>query len=231
MTRICTACAHTARQDIDKAIVAQQGYRRIASQYGLVETSVRRHAADHLLPELLIAWQAERAQNGQELADELRRWMGFISKLLEACDRWLTDPDDTTRYDLGPRAHEIMVHYEITERGPGGRPIVVRRKARLADLLPRVQALHEGLEVTLVEHKAADPRKLIIDATARLEGHLRLLAELVGKLQTQGAVSVVLAPEWLALRVKILDALAPFPEARYALAATIDGGVADALAR
>jgi len=231
MTRICTVCAHAARQEIDKAIVAQQGYRRIASQYGLVETSVRRHTADHLLPELLTAWQAERAQNGQELADELRRWMGFITKLLEACDRWLTDPDDTTRYDLGPRAHEIMVHYEVTERGPGGRPIVARRKARLSDLLPRVQAVHEGLSVTLIEHKAADPRKLIIDATARLEGHLRLLAELVGKLQTQGSVSIVLAPEWLTLRGAILTALAPFPEARYALAATIDRGVADARAR
>jgi hypothetical protein len=231
VTRICTVCAHTARQEIDKAIVAQQGYRRIASQYGLVETSVRRHAADHLLPELLAAWQAERAQNGQDLADELRRWMGFITKLLEACDRWLTDPDDTTRYDLGPRAHEIMVHYEATERGPGGRPMVVRRKARLSDLLPRVTASHEGIDITLIEHKAADPRKLIIDATARLDGHLRLLAELVGKLQTQGAVSIVLAPEWLTLRGAILAALAPFPEARYALAATIDRGVADALAR
>jgi len=232
MPRVCTVCAHRERHAIDTALVAATDpYRTIADRYGLSHQALIRHKADHVLAALLIAWQAERAQNGQELADELRRWMGFITKLLEACDRWLTDPDDHTRYDLNPRAHELMVHYEVTERGPAGRPVVVRRKARLSDLLPRVQALHEGLAVTLIEHKAADPRKLIIDATARLEGHLRLLAELVGKLQTQGAVSVVLAPEWLALRAKILAALAPFPEARYALAATIDAGVADALAR
>jgi len=232
MTRVCTVCSHPERRAIDKALVAATNpYRTIADEYGLSHQALIRHKADHVLADILTAWQAERAQNGQDLADELRRWMGFITKLLEACDRWLTDPDDTTRYDLGPRAHEIMVHYEATERGPGGRPIVARRKARLSDLLPRVQAVHDGLTVTLVEHKAADPRKLIIDATARLEGHLRLLAELVGKLQTQGSVSITLAPEWLTLRGEILTALAPFPEARYALAATIDRGVADALPR
>lgn len=231
MSRTCTVCAHRERHSIDTALVAQEPYRHIAKRYGLSNAALVRHKADHVLADILSAWQAERARNGQELADELRRWMGFITKLLEACDRWLTDPDDTTRYDLGPRAHEIMVHYEVTERGPAGRPVVARRKARLSDLLPRVQALHEGLEVTLIEHKAADPRKLIIDATARLEGHLRLLAELVGKLQTQGAVRIVLAPEWLTLRGQIVAALAPFPEARYALAGVLDTGVSDARPR
>lgn len=230
MTRTCTVCGHPERQAIDKALVAQEPYRTIADRYGLSHQALIRHKADHVLADILTAWQAERARNGQDLADELRRWMGFITKLLEACDRWLTDPDDSTRYDLGPRAHEIMVHYEEVQPTPKGAAIV-RRKARLADLLPRVTASHEGIDITLVEHKAADPRKLIIDATARLDGHLRLLAELVGKLQTQGAVSIVLAPEWLTLRGAILAALAPFPEARYALAATIDRGVADARAR
>lgn len=232
MTRACTVCRHPERHSIDKALIAAEDpYRTIADRHGLSHQALIRHKADHVLADLLAAWQAERAQNGQELADELRRWMGFITKLLEACDRWLTDPDDTTRYDLGPRAHEIMVHYEEQDVAPTGRPLVLRRKARLADLLARAAGAEGGATITLVEHKAADPRKLIIDATARLEGHLRLLAELVGKLQTQGSVSVVLAPEWQALRVKILDALAPYPEARYALAASIDVGMADARAR
>jgi hypothetical protein len=222
MTRTCTVCAHQDRHTIDKALVAvSDPYRDIARRYGLSKDALVRHKADHLLADLLAAWEAERAQNGQDLVGELRGWMGYITKLLDACDRWLTDPDDATRYDLGPRAHELMVHYEELEATPKG-ALVARRKARLSDLLPRVTEGREGLTITLIEHKAADPRKLIIDATARLEGHLRILAELVGKLQTQGTTNIAVAPEWLALRLRIVDALRPFPEAGLALAEVLD---------
>lgn len=226
MPRTCTVCAHRERKAIDQALVAAScPYRTIADRYGLSHQALIRHKADHVLADLLAAWEAERAQNGQELVGELRRWMGYITKVLEACDRWLTDPDDSTRYDLGPRAHELMVHYEVQDVTPQGRPLVVRRKARLADLLARAEAGLGDATITLVEHKAADPRKLIIDATARLEGHLRLLAELVGKLQTAGTISIALAPEWLALRARIVATLAPFSDARLALVEVLDVGV------
>jgi len=226
MGRVCTVCQHPDRQAIDKALVAATDpYRHIAARYALSTSALVRHKADHVLADLLAAWEGERAQNGQELVGELRRWMGYITKVLDACDRWLTDPDDATRYDLGPRAHELMVHYERVEPGPAGRPVVVRRKARLADLLARAEAGLGDATITLVEHKAADPRKLIIDATARLEGHLRLLAELVGKLQTAGTISIALAPEWQQLRARIVATLAPFPEARLALAEVLSAGV------
>ncbi len=225
MTRRCTVCSHPERHAIDKALVAVRGpYRDIARQYGLSKDALLRHKADHLLAEIVAAWQAERQTNGLELASELRGWMDTITKLLRACDEWLTDPDDTTRYDLGPRAHEIMVTYEVTERGPGGRPVVARRKARLSDLLPRVQAVHDGLTVTLVEHKAADPRKLLLDTTKTLESHLRLIAEIAGKVQTQGATTFLVSPEWTELRGRMLVALAEYPEARLALAATLEDG-------
>jgi len=225
MGRVCTACQHPERTAIDRALVAASSpYRTIADQYGLSHQALIRHKADHLLADLLAAWEAERAQNGQELVGELRRWMGYITKLLTACDRWLTDPDDGSRYDLGPRAHELLVHYEVQDITPQGRPLVVRRKARLADLLARAEAGLGDATITLVEHKAADPRKLIIDATARLEGHLRILAELVGKLQTAGTISIALAPEWLALRARIVATLGAFPEARVALAEVLSVG-------
>jgi len=223
MTRTCTVCGHPERQAIDKALVAQEPYRHIAERYGLSNAALVRHKADHVLAEIVAAWQAERQANGLELASELRGWMDTIGKLLRACDEWLTDPDDATRYDLGPRAHELLVHYEVTERGPAGRPVVMRRKARLSDLLPRVQALHDGLNVTLVEHKAADPRKLLLDTTKTLEGHLRLVAEIAGKVQTQGAITFLVSPEWTELRSRMLVALASFPEARLALAAALEG--------
>ncbi len=231
MSRTCTVCGHQERHAIDTALVAASDpYRTIADRYGLSHQALIRHKADHVLADLLAAWEAERAQNGQDLVAELRRWMGYITKVLEACDRWLTDPDDATRYDLGPRAHEVLVHYEEQDVTPQGRPLMLRRKARLSDLLERAEQGSGDVTITLVEHKAADPRKLIIDATARLEGHLRMLAELIGKLQTQGTTSIAVAPEWLALRTQLVAALAPFPEARIALAALIGEGDDHALA-
>ncbi len=228
MSRTCTVCSHPERATIDKALVAVQNpYRAIARQYGLSKDALLRHKADHLLAEIVAAWQEERQGNGLELAGEVRGWMTTIGKLLRACDEWLTDPDDHTRYDLSPRASELMVHYEEQDVTPQGRPLVVRRKARLSDLLKRAEAGSGDITITLVEHKAADPRKLLLDTTKTLEGHLRLVAEIAGKVQTQGTTTFLLSPEWVALRSRMLVALAPYPAARLALAATLDEGDAD----
>lgn len=278
MVRTCTICNHPDHQAIDKALVNKVPYRRIATQYfphgALTDSALRRHAAEHLLATIVDAWQAERHGNGRELADELRAWMDTLTKLLRACDEWLTDPDDATRYDLGPRATEIMVHYEAPRGGSpraalvdaviaaaralvaaGGleeriallaavgrldrrdgiaeddvAPVVVpverpiRRKARLSDLLARVDGEDKAGVVTYIESKVADPRKLIVDTSKALEGHLRLLGELVGKLQTQGTTNFLVSPEWGALRARMIAALAAYPEARLALAESLAEG-------
>ena len=274
MTRTCTICHHPDHQAIDKALVTKQPYRRIAATWGVTTGSLQRHAAEHLLATIVDAWQAERHRSGLELADELRAWMDTLTKLLRACDDWLTDPDDPTRYDLAPRAHEIMVVYEapaggsprvalaeaviaaaralvgtnaqaervallaavgrldrhdgIGEPSPG--PVVAppppprpqRRKAPLSELLARVDGDDRAGVVLMVESKVADPRKLIIDTSKALEGHLRLLGELVGKLQTQGTTNFLISPEWGELRTRMLAALAPFPDAQLALAGALD---------
>lgn len=223
MPRTCTVCSHPERQAIDKALVAVANpYRDIARHYALSKDALLRHKADHLLAEIVAAWQAERQANGLELAAELRGWMDTITKLLRACDEWLTDPEDAGRYDLGPRAHEVTIHYEEREVAGDGRTLVLRRKATLAALLARVERARRT--VTLVETKHADPRKLLLDTAKTLEGHLRLLAEIAGKVQTQGATTFLISPEWTALRGRMLVALAAFPEARLALAAALDAG-------
>jgi len=220
VSRTCTVCAHPERAVIDRALVADRDpYRDLAGRYGLTRSAIMRHKADHLLADIVAAWQDERRQHGLDLADELRGWMDHLNKLFAACDRWLTDPDDPTRYDLSPRAHEVMVHYEERQE-ERGRTTILRRKARLADLLDQVGT--DTRTVVLVEHKSADPRKLILDTSKTLESHLRLLGEIVGKLQTPGTTTFLVSPEWTALRTRMLAALAAYPEARYALAEAIE---------
>jgi len=130
MGRTCTVCQHPERKALDAALVAVESpYRDIARRYGLSKDALLRHKADHLLPEIVAAWQAERHGNGLELADELRGWMTTISKLMRACDDWLTDPDDPERFTLAPHTTEVVIHTE-EERGPDERPL--RRKLRRA---------------------------------------------------------------------------------------------------
>ena len=52
-------------------------------------------------------------------------------------------------------------------------------------------------------------------------GCLELLAKLTGELQQEGSINVLIAPEWLALRGALLAALAPYAEARTAVAAAL----------
>lgn len=221
MTQVCTVCRHPERHAIDKALVAATDpYRTIADQYGLSHQALMRHKADHLLAEIVAAWQAERQANGLELATELRAWMDTITKLLRACEEWLTDPDDPDRYYLGPRAADVWVVHEI-DRGENRRP--ERRKERLSTLLARVDGKPGVGDFVLAETKTADPRRLILETSKTLEGHLRLMGEIAGKIQTQGTTTFLISPEWLALRTRMLEALHPFPDARLALAAVVDG--------
>lgn len=223
MTRVCTVCLHPQRQEIDRALVAVSAhYRTIGAAYGLTRDALMRHKADHLLAAIVAAWQEERAANGQELAGELRGWMDALTKLLRACDEWLTDPHDPSRYDLAPRAHEVWCHYDAANGD--GRP--VRKKERLSALLARLElaGLREPYSFVMVEQKVADPRKLIIETSKALEGHLRLLGEIVGKLQTAGTTNFLITPEWGELRGRMLTALAQYPAARLALADVLSEG-------
>ena len=48
MPRTCSICTHDQRQAIDKAPLAGEPYRHIASRFGTSTTALQRHKADHL---------------------------------------------------------------------------------------------------------------------------------------------------------------------------------------
>ena len=50
---------------------------------------------------------------------------------------------------------------------------------------------------------------------------LELLAKLLGELDERPQVNVVLSAEWISVRAVLLSALAPFPDARAAVAARL----------
>jgi hypothetical protein len=72
MPRTCTICNHPEREAIDKALIDNVAFRRIATLYGLSEASVRRHKGDHLPGELVKSEQAAEIAHADSLIDQVR---------------------------------------------------------------------------------------------------------------------------------------------------------------
>jgi hypothetical protein len=190
MPRVCTICTHPERAAIDQALVGGESAPRIAAKYRVSEDAVTRHRA-HMA--------------------ELKRSMARVNLLFDACDRWLRDPENPEQYDVGPRAHDVVVTY--TERD-GDR--LVRKKARLSYLLDQ-----SGVDVDSAETKYADPRMLLLRTSAQLQSNLELIAKLIGQLDDRPVVNVLITPEWQKLRAVIIEALMDEPSARIKVAAAL----------
>jgi hypothetical protein len=235
MPRRCSVCDHPDRERINSALVAGDKLRNIAQRFATSEFALCRHKRDHL-PDTLTKAQgvkeaaqaaalveqrrdqeAQEVSHADDLMVELQRCMRRVNLLFDACHEWLQDPDDPERYTLEPRDNEVNVVVRTTDAE--GKPRTVRRKLR--ELLAEVETGRYTVE--RAEYKHADPRELVLKTAERLQGHLQLLAMLIGKLQSAPTINVLMAPEWVQVRGVLLDALAPFPEARVAVASRLAG--------
>jgi hypothetical protein len=99
--------------------------------------------------------------------------------------------------------------------------------AQADDLLGQVRSLQTRALAILDRAEEAGDLRSALGAIREARGNLELLAKLLGELDERPQVSVLVMPEWLALRAAILAALAPYADARAAVAATLlrlDGG-------
>lgn len=85
------------------------------------------------------------------------------------------------------------------------------------DLLAQVRALQARTLAILATAEGCGALAVALRAISEARGNLELLAKLLGELQQEGTVSVVMNPEWAQLRGIIVAAVAPYPEARRAL--------------
>jgi len=93
MAQVCTVCTHAARRAIDRELVAGRlASRRIASQHHLVETSIRRHAANHLPAAMVAAAEAEDVAHAIDIVQQLKAINGASLAILSEA-RQQRDPD------------------------------------------------------------------------------------------------------------------------------------------
>lgn len=229
MPRVCTICTHSQRTAIDRALVTGESYRDIAGRFAVSKAALERHKKSHLPETLVQAKAAQEMSDGIEVMDELQRCFRRVNLLFDACDRWLRDADDSTRYDIGPRADELMVTYEDVLENRNGDPYTVRRKRKLSELLPSIES--DTRTITLVEPKYADPRDLVLKTARQLQGQMELLSKLMGDLSDGNVTNITINPEWISIRAILVAALQPYPDARQAVAQRLqllEGGLSHA---
>ena len=86
MSRRCTVCGHPARNEIDEAIVHDVPIRRIAAQFGLKESSLRRHRK-HIRERLLAAKEADEALTAGKLLADLADLQSRVLALLDRAEK------------------------------------------------------------------------------------------------------------------------------------------------
>ena len=105
---------------------------------------------------------------------------------------------------------------------------VVVETERTKALLGRVEDLVARTETILGVAEASGKAQLALSAVREMRESLKLLGQVTGELRPEGTTVQVLnvqtSDEWVAIRGVMLDALAPFPEARAAVAHALAGG-------
>ncbi len=88
------------------------------------------------------------------------------------------------------------------------------------DVVRQLKAINVACLEILQKSRADGAHAISLRAVDRIQKQIELQAKLLGELQDGGGptVNVLVAPEWHELRVTVLQALTPYPEARAAVA-------------
>lgn len=168
---------HPKRNAIIKALINQTPYQTVADEYGLSYGSVQRYVSQKLRYTAAMAVK-EGNYDGAALLSRIEETIVYVQRMYEACDEWLRDPEDSTRYNLDARASEIEVTYDEYWEDSEGNQRKRRKKSRLQYLLNQADVMAE--DIIMVESKHADPRSLILDTARTLNRQLETLAKIAG---------------------------------------------------
>jgi len=95
----------------------------------------------------------------------------------------------------------------------------VKEIGQALDVVQQLRAINSATLQVLQKARESEKHTLSLQAVDRIHRQIELQAKLLGELQEAGPqVNVLVAPEWHEIRVHVLQALAPFPEAREAVA-------------
>ena len=202
---------HPKKAVIVKKLCAGVPFGEIVKQYGTSKSSLSRYMNDKLLPRAAAEMVKRDMRDGKMVLDEIDGIMEKMKKLLDACDDYLTDPADPTKYSLLPRAWEQDIKYmDYTDKEhPIQRTMTVQQ---LIDKMDKV-----NIEMQEIKYKHQDPRKIITDAANAMSKQLELLARIQGTIKDV-TINIINNPVWIEVQAVILKATEDYPEIRAELA-------------
>ena len=86
MPRTCTICEHPQREAIDRDLVGGSSNLSVSSVFGVSESSIRRHKANHLPAKLVLAQEASEVAEADDLLDQVRDLQARTLAILEASE-------------------------------------------------------------------------------------------------------------------------------------------------
>ena len=194
---------HPKKDQIIAELLKATPAAQIAAKYKVSRSAIYRYRAEKLTEKLAEELKKKDEHDQNYIIKQLDALIERSWKYADAVDEELRDPDDRSKYFLGPQARDIEVVY-LTKTGK-------RRKATLQKLLRRAEKA-EGV-VTAVEYKIADPRVLHIRNQEALTKSIVALGKLTGNIQSI-EVNVTHTEEWSIIKQIIIQATATHPEIR-----------------
>ncbi len=89
------------------------------------------------------------------------------------------------------------------------------------DIVQQLKAINAACWQVLKEARDKRDHALVLRATDRVFKQIELQAKLIGELEQEGTTNITINAQWLSIRAVLVQALAPYPEARAAAAAAL----------
>ena len=196
---------HPQKDKIIQDIIAQKSYGDIKKTYGIDSVkTIKTFISNRILYPAAQA-NIEAKQDSREIImakmDEIQ---GYLSKLINACDEWLTDPNDKDKYFLGDRADELSVVW-LEEQGNGK---IAKKRDSLQHLLDIALDTERGKALQYVQTGRTDTRKLMLESLRVAQQQVELIAKITGEMhEISMAVDVygVVLPHVIAVINKATD--------------------------
>lgn len=137
---------------------------------------------------------------------------------------------------LGTPLRDIARQFGVSKDAPSrhrphvsqslSRVVAAREEAGATSALARLEDLHTRATRVLDASEADGKTSMSLAAIRELRGLVETIAKITGELDERPnmqVLNVATAPEWVAIRGVLMQALAPYPDAARAVAVALDG--------
>jgi len=143
----------------------------------------------------------------------------------EVSERFRLSPSAVYRHKQGHLAARLKRAFEASETRKAVALVQhrteeqAREVGQALDIVQQLRAINSATLQVLQKARESEKHSLSLQAVDRIHRQIELQAKLLGELTESGPqVNVLVAPEWHEVRVSVLAALTPYPEARSAVA-------------